>query len=271
VNKPASLGIVLGLGLALFACGSNDTNKPTSSNAGGGSPSAGKGGAGKGGAGKGAAAGGAAGSTASGTKAEGDACNNSVQCSNGLSCVLSSVGNSLVQTCGKGCASDTDCSSGQVCNSDTNAAADMHCVDVVTEPMMPCGPSTSSVCKDPLTCVFTDLQNGPIPAGTCFNICLLPGGSTASLNDPSAVLMQCPGDLVCAQLDDPDIGLCAKPAARSGACGFDIGALCGAGDLCITDVSANESICYQDCTQDSKSCAAGTTCTPVDAMTSFCM
>jgi hypothetical protein len=255
VNRPAAFGIALGLAFALCACSSDNKDKPPTMTAG-----AGGGGA----AGKGSAAGsgsGTAGGDATGTGSvpNGGHCNNTSQCATGLKCVLSVVIDQPVQVCAHACADDNACAKGEICKTETGRPADSHCIATVKDAFAACGPAHTSVCAEPLDCIFSNVQEEAVPEGFCYNYCLLPG---STVNDP-AVLATCPAGLSCLPLGDPDVGLCAHEAARGGACGLDSSSLCNAADLCITTRSQNGiegQVCYQDCTTDPKSCAAGTSC-----------
>jgi hypothetical protein len=187
--------------------------------------------------------------------------------------VLSAVIDQLVQICAHPCTDDNSCGKGETCMTETGKPADSHCFSTVKDMFAPCGPAHTSVCAAPLECIFSTLQTQASPEGFCYNFCLLPGGSST---DP-AVLPTCPSGLSCLPLGDPDQGLCAHEAARGGACGFDSNSLCGAADLCITSIDQNNSIqdqlCYQDCSTDANSCAAGSTCKSLmdGAGTAYCM
>jgi hypothetical protein len=241
------------LAFALCACSSDNNNKTPTMTAGAGGGGAGKGSA----AGSGNAGGGA---TGTGSVPNGGDCNNTAQCGSGLKCVLSVALDQLVQVCAKPCADDNACAKGETCKTETGKPADSHCIGTVTDMFAACGPAHTSLCADPLDCIFSSVQTQTVPEGFCYNYCLLPG---SSVNDP-AVLATCPAGLSCLPLGDPDVGLCAHEAARGGACGLSSNALCAGTDLCITSIDQNNSIqdqlCYQDCSTDATSCAAGSAC-----------
>jgi hypothetical protein len=266
VAKPASFSLVFGLLIALAACGSNDSKKPTGSAGSGWRATAGSGAGGSGGS---------AGGASLGTRQPGDPCNNTEQCATGENCVISFLLNDNVQICAKSCASDDDCDNGQTCVSETDKPADAHCVTTATDAFAACGPSMTTICQSPLDCIPSGLTDDN--SGFCYNYCILPN-ATMTVTDAS-VLKDCPNGLTCSPLGDADVGVCSMTGATGDTCGLDIGKLCSDTDVCITELSDDggigDSNCYRDCTTVSSACPSGTTCMVVDpsdpSQGSFCL
>ena len=201
-----------------------------------------------------------------GTKQEGDSCVNDGDCSDGLSCVISAIGNFGFRHCAISCVNDDACPDDAKCLTSTGSPDDLFCHHLVKEAFQPCGPGATSFCDLPLDCIFPTEFSGP-PIGTCFNYCLLPT-STKTTDDPD-ILKQCPSGQMCAQLDDPDLGLCAMAVGRGEMCSLEGGKLCGTGDLCVTEDASGNSSCYQDCSTTDM-CADGLPCTKIGPSTSIC-
>ena len=224
-------------------------------------------GSGGGGAGKGGSSAAAGSGSGSGSAQEGKPCRADADCSSGLSCVISVIGDFGFRHCARGCSKTEPCMDGEMCLTSTPSPDDSYCRNAVKEAFMPCGPGQTSFCEPPLTCIFPDEGVGT-PVGICFNFCQLPTSSITI--SESAVLKTCPNGLTCAAaLGDPDVGVCSKTVGRGEMCSIESGTLCGSGDLCVTEDASGASSCYQDCTKDSM-CSNGKPCTKIDPEASIC-
>jgi len=260
---------MMGLGLRLAACllllaacgGDDDKNTSGAAGAAGGS-------AGAGGRASAAGSGNSGGSSANGGNGEeGADCSSDTECGSGLKCLPGAVlqGQSrslLIKVCARSCTQDGDCMSGESCTSDvTRQPKDALCWSTTTEAFKPCGPADTSKCAGSLECLPVITETGSV-GGFCVQPCDLPGSSSG--------LPACPSELSCLdELDIEGVGLCAKSVGRGQTCGPEIGAICGAQDVCLTDPKDNSSLCYQDCTM-TKMCETGKTCMELDPELSYC-
>ncbi len=226
-----------------------------------------------------------------GTATEGSQCVKTADCGKGLSCVSDFNGSIMVGICARACASDTDCGT-ERCFSETGNAADAHCVNVVRKEFGTCGLASTSVCGQPLLCLYYSRTSAE---GLCVNLCMLPpapvdagtddagaedGGTVAkkdagAANQDAGTANLCSTSQTCLSgiVDSPnhDKGLCGTTAARGKACGLEMGIFCDTGDICEYDAPGSSTAarhCYQDCTTTNK-CDKGT-CTP-DGSLGYCL
>jgi len=188
----------------------------------------------------------------SGTLMEGEQCQLPSDCMKGLICAAGNNGSVSANFCARACTTSSDCGT-ESCYSQTGLDADAHCVNIIREEFADCGLADTSVCGQPLTCLYGQTS----ALGICITLCDLATGDDAGTSSGSACASDqiCLGNIVASDTQ----GVCGKMAARGDACGVDKGTFCSDTDICApedaTDASS-ASRCYEDCTDTSK-CSSG--------------